>query len=475
VAKPGRWERIKRAFAHPEAKRLRADALENTYLGFGTDRDKTAAGAFAYGYALSDYELDALYYFDDIAAKIVNAKPAEMLRRGYRLRSDDNPDAADVLQAAGKALEVDTKVLRAMQWGRLRGGALLIIGANDAADLRLPLEPGKVRAIKFLNVVDKRYATVYAYQENPNLPRHGEPELYAINGSLVHASRVVRFDGVPETDPTMRRQLGGWTHSALQRPYDVLRSFASSFKSIEHLVADASQGVFKLQNLIDAIASNKEALQTRLALLDMHRSAGRAIFVDAETEGFERVATSFSGLDSIIDRLMMRLSAAADLPVTLLMGRSPAGMNATGDSDFRAWYDDVAVDRENELTPALLALYRVIGGGTAPDDLAIDWPPLWEPTEKERAETEKVRADADNIYVTMGAVLPEEVAIARFGSGNGKIEIDEEALEKSRDQEIELMTSPKPEAPVVPAAQVPDPNAPEEPADDATPTEPPNQ
>ncbi len=439
------------ALVHPDAKRRAwtGDNLENVFLGFGTTRDKLAYGSFTQGTLLTDLELDALYYSDDVAAKIVNKRPDEMLRRGYKLTSEKNQGAADELQKRGEAedLQVSKKILRASQWGRWRGGAALVLGANDSPDLSKPLRPEGVRDLKFVNVVDRRYAQVVRWQDNPALPRLGDPELFSIGSpfggmQMVHASRVVRFVGVEETDPITMRQLGGWTHSVLQRPYEIVRSFAMQFKAVEHMMSDASQGVWKIQNLIDMLGANRDELMTRMAFADMTRSAGRAIMLDAENEDFQKIATSFAGVGDVIDRTIQRLAAAAEMPVTLLMGRSPAGMNATGDSDFRAWYDVLDTERVTVLKPAILSVYRAMARGQI-DDLDVEFPPLWQPTAKEKADTDLTIAQTDKIYFDMGSVQPEEIAIARFGSGNGKIEIDEDALNVSLDQEIELMKDPE--------------------------------
>jgi len=38
---------------------------------------------------------------------------------------------------------------------------------------------------------------------------------------------------------------------------------------------------------------------------------------------------------------MQLASGAADIPMTRLLGQSPAGMNATGDGDMRNYYDRI--------------------------------------------------------------------------------------------------------------------------------------
>ncbi len=406
-----------------------------------------AAGVFVPSIRLSDQELESMFFGSDIPAKIVELLPKEAFRCGYVLKGKD-ASAASALQKKAKLLGFDTKARQAWTFGRLYGGALLVIGADDGeADLSLPMVEARVRGIRYLNVVDRRFAHVVKYQENPLLPGYGEADVYSISGasggvSYIHASRCIRFDGT-EIDAFTRRQLCGWTYSVLQRPYDTIRQFETGFASAGHLLADASLGVWKIQGLIDMIAADEGGLQERLRLADMTKSSGRSIAVDAELEEFTRVATSFAGLDAMLDRFMMRLASAADMPVTKLMGRSAAGMNATGEGDEKNWIATVASGQADIAVPAMERFYRILSAGKLADP-EIEFNAISEPSEKEKVDTKKVQADTDKLYVDMGALQPEQVAMARFGTGNGEIEIDEEALKKSLAQEIEISKNPPP-------------------------------
>jgi phage-related protein (TIGR01555 family) len=245
----------------------------------------------------------------------------------------------------------------------------------------------------------------------------------------------------------MRRQLRGWTISVLQRPYEVLRLFGTSFASVGHLLQDASQGVIKIKDLMHMIAANRPALLARMELLDTSRSVARAVLLDAENEEFTRVSTSFAGLPELLDRIMQRMSAATRIPVTLLMGRSAAGMNATGDSDFRAFYDSVKSEQRDRLEPVLLQIYRLlaIARGEDPEGISIEFHPLWEMSEAERALLEKQDAERDSALITSGVLYPEEVAL-RIARGRRSVtdtEIDEKAREASLAIELKMMQDPE--------------------------------
>jgi len=183
---------------------------------------------------------------------------------------------------------------------------------------------------------------------------------------------------------------GDWDNSVLQRPHDCLRQSASSWQSAAHLLTDASQAVLKIDHLSEIIATGGEArLRARMEIMDMARSVCRAILVDAEREEFTRVATSFSGLPEMLDRFMMRDAAAAEMPVALLYGRSAAGLNATGESDTRGWYDVVEDAQNDVLRPRLERVVRVFmlaksgpTHGQEPENWKLKFNSLWQPTGK---------------------------------------------------------------------------------------------
>ena len=438
----------------------KSDGWENNFTGLGTSlRDKTMQGSFQPSLQLGDVELSEAFHGDDLAGKIVEFRPKEMFRRGYSLSIEGDDDAAEELEEAAKELFLNDMARDAMIWARLYGGALLIIGAVDGQLPTMPLQDDRVRDVSFLNVVDRTFCYVASYYSDPLKPKFGRPEIYQITNAFgskltqIHETRVIRFDGAP-ADNLKRRQLAGWTPSVLQRPYAVLRDFASSFQAAANLLVDASQGVFKMKGVIDAIASNNvQDLQTRMQLTDMMRSSARALILDVEEgEEFTRVATSLAGIPDMLDRFMMRVAAAGDTPVSILFGRSAAGMNATGDLDVRMFYDTIASDQENILEPVLRRIYSMLQNviGQKGKDFKIVFRPLWQPTDAEQAALELSVAQKDKLYVDMVALLPEEVALNRWASGrfSAQTTLSKEAID-ARKEALKDETRFEPPPPMV--------------------------
>jgi uncharacterized protein len=401
----------------------RADSWVNAMTGLGTLRDKLTHAQVVPGATLGDPTLEALFNDDDVARRIVTKLPREATRRGFRivLEGDDDGDddeeesadvAAEMLDRFQK-LDAMPKLRDGWIWARLYGGGSgVFVGADDGRSVDQPLNEAGIRTINFLNVLKRPQVSIERRYLDVTAPRFGEPEIYKVHratatgllpreGLDVHESRLILFDGAMTARSTTDSATG-FDDSVLQAAMASLQQNATAWQSIAHLLTDASQGVLKIANLVDLVAADgQETLRARVQLMDMARSVCRSILVDAEKESFERIATSFAGLPEVMDRLMMRMSSAADgMPVTLLFGRSPAGLNATGESDIRSWYDTVAEGQTDEFKPRLERLLRLMfmakdspTRGRVPKNWCIEFNPLWQPTDKELADTKKVKAD----------------------------------------------------------------------------------
>lgn len=426
-----------------KTKLARADGWTNPWTGQGTDRDKTAAGTFDSSTPLEPSQCADLYHGDPIAARIVDLVPREMMRQGYtfeldksgraregsaKRRKQDAQDEAFAERARAvmdrfKDLDVQERVLDSLIWGRCMGAALLFIGVDDGQRADMPLDPKRSEGIAFLQVYDWRRVTIETRYKGKHR-RCGEPEIYRItpldnddqeDGPLVHETRCIRFGGARTAEQERRSILAGRDFSVLQKVYDAVRKFHASHAAASLLMTDASQGVWKMAGFIDAITSKQsEKVMDRLLATDMGRSVARAIVLDADPklgESFEKVATSFGGIGDMLDRDANYLAACSEIPVPLLIGEAPAGLNATGDATIRIWFNSVQAERENKLKPILLRLIEIETGGER-DGWDVVFPSLWQESPKEKAEREKLEADRDHIRIDDGVVTAEEVALS---------------------------------------------------------------
>lgn len=457
---------------------MRADSWVNLLTGLGTSRDKVTHTLMTPGERLGDSALESLFNDDDTARKVVSKLPQEAMRRGYRIEleadestegadepSDDDAYGADVerdICEKLKTLQADARLRNGWIWARLYGGGSgLYVGAQDGRAPNEPLNEAAIATISFLNVVKRPQMVVKSRGLDVTQPGYDEPEIYTVyrtgistaqrqqsdqygTSVDVHASRLIMFDGAltaRNTQPAVTE----WDDSVLQAAYAALQQSATGWQSVAHLLTDASQGVFHIANLLDLLAAGRmDELRTRLTAMDMARSVARAIPIDADKEKFERVSTSFAGLPEVIEKIMMRIASAAEMPLTLLYGRSPAGMNATGESDIRGWYDTVSAAQEDILKPRLRRLITLLclakdgpTHGVVPERWEIKFNPLWQETDKEHADTLKVKADTYVALVGAQIITESEAAI---GLAPDFPVIDVAEREALRDKQLDVYT-----------------------------------
>ena len=422
------------------------NALTNVGLNSGRNAMLFRASARDY---LDDITLEQLYELDGLAARIVRAPCVHALRRGFTVSTGD-PAVDTAIKARLDDLDAVNGLRRAWQWARLYGGGGVFIGADDGLDPREPLDESAIKSVRFAVDVDRIDLIPQTWETDPLSARFGKPRIYQLvrNGTgggaqnaSVHASRIIRFDGV---EPTKRRRqtLQGWGDSVLQRVYVDLQQARGAYAAVSGLMHEASQGVFKMKDLMLMMAGDRDdTLKRRMEAMDMSRSVARAILIDADGESYERVEVgSLTGLVEAMDRFTNMVSASSEIPVTVLMGQAPAGLNATGESDIRSWYDAVEAEREAMLRSRAERMVKLLlkskdgpTGGVEPPGWKVTFPPLWQPTPSENADLRLKTSQADQVDIASGVLMPEEVALSRYRKEGYSTEtsIDLEARESA--------------------------------------------
>lgn len=448
------------------AVRSRQDGFISTSnVGFGTANDKFARMYYTENSRVNDQTLEALYASNDLAATIIDASVDKMLARDPILSASDTKQV-DLLWEELRRLDTLNRLHEVLKMRNLFGGAAIFLGVDDGQPWFEPLSTApKVRRIHFLKVLDRRELVANTYQDDVTKPGYGEPDTWrhtpltrfqvATNAQggerVIHTSRLLIFQGIKISDRQLEAHQG-WGESILHRMLTRLTEFDVGWMATNRLLYDASQAVYKIKGLLDILAADGgDALQTRFATIEEARSTINAVLIDADGEEFTRIATSFQGLPEMLDRAMMIMASAAKMPVSVLFGRSAAGLNATGENDVRQWYDTVAMERERVVTPALAELIQLISQqAQGPirqeiQDLEISWPSLWQSTDQELAERRKLEAETDAIYITNQVYLPEEVAIARSQGAEPADVLDLEVREQVLEQDKQELLEPTPE------------------------------
>lgn len=431
--------------------------MTNQYTGTGTTRDRRTA-TYHVTRPVMDLEARDLRRGNWLAKRIIEMPPRDAYRRGYELKLGDKKQSERV-QSVLEALRVNTHLVEAAQKEREAGGAALLPvfdGAVGSFASPLELGPngtaiGKIRAI---HLVEARELVPVSWYTRLGDPKYKKPEAYAyypIGGvfggagrQIIHESRMAIFGGVKISDETLPGQRVGWGDSVLTPVQEVINDFNLSWGSAASIVHDFAQGVFKFENLIEILKEEGgwAAVEKRAGKMDKMRSSLRAMIIGAG-DSFERQSTSVAGLAELLVQFMTLVSAAADMSVVRLFGISPAGMNATGQSDIELTDDRTTAHQADYLEPTEWLIKLVLNSndgptkGHEPEVWSAEWRKLRTPTEKEQADTRKTIAETDEIYAGMDASLVDSLITSRFKGDTFSAETVIDWAERDKQKKIQ--------------------------------------
>ncbi|TQI72920.1 hypothetical protein FHT98_0640 [Bosea sp. AK1] len=444
---------------------LTSDTLVNLMSGLGTVRDKSAGGMFVLP-LLDKSQVDNAYRGDWIARKIIDV-PAFDETREWRDWQADKPQIEEI-EAEEARLSVQRKVMQVRKLARLYGGAVLFIGTGDADPMQ-ELRPDRIGAggLKYLHVFSRHEMIAGELDQDPLSPFYGEPIKYSLAGKAgmvdVHPSRVVRFVGAEIPDRVMAYD--GWGDTVLQAVYDAVMQAGSAAAAIAAMLQEAKVDIVKVPGFMENLATEeyRSKILQRYSLANTGKSITNTLMIDGEEE-WDHKQISFATLPEVLNTYLQIASGAADIPATRLLGQTPGGLQSTGQSDIRNYYDRISAGQNLELRPALSRLDEILirsALGKRPPAVHYTWAPLWQMTEVEKSEValkkaQAVKAIADtglipdpafargvqNMFVEDGTFPGLDAALEEFG--DEPEDKDEEAARLNAEEQGGTRTGDRP-------------------------------
>lgn len=443
----------------------REDGYVNLLNKYGTKQDNSEAYKFEREPVIPDMQLTGLYEGNGLFSKIIDTPAEEALKHGFdlNLKSDElNAFVEDALDD----LEWEEKAATAIKWARLYGGALIVMLIDDGRGLEEPVDWEHIRSIDELRVYERSivqpdYASLYQQDYGGKgvgnrVSKFGQPEYYyvsSIYGSFkVHESRCLVFRNGVLPEQTSNATYLFWGMPEYVRIRRALRETVTAHTDSVKLLERSVQAIYSMKGLASLLTTDDGENQVlkRLNVIDTARGILNSLVIDADGENYDFKTFQFSGVKDVIDATCNMLSALTNIPQTILFGRSPAGMNATGDSDFESYYNFVEKIQRLMLKRNLRTLLDVVfragiasGDVTEEPDYKLEFNPLWSLSDTEqatvdqtKAQTALVKAQTAQTYVDMQALDPTEVR-SRLASDE---EFDVEDI-ISEDDEDDLLQS----------------------------------
>lgn len=441
------------AFSNPAAR-----------IGWGT-MDLLNGTSYPITRLTQNYNLLTSMYRDNwIVQNIVATIPDDIVRKWYEVKTGVSPEYMDRMIKLEQKTQIRKKIKLGMYWGRLYGGAVGVILIKGQNNLSEPIDMDTVMPDSFLGLqILDRWSGVYPENElvtDPGDPDYGLPAYYTVRDDTtghtvvkVHHSRVIRFIGreLPWMEQVTEMY---WGESEIEAIYNEIVKRDNVSGNIAALTFRANVNYMETEGLDQLLGTANTEMQRRFWNVMTAQSMMESNFgtrVINKGDAIHNTQYTFTGLPDVYDRMMMDVAGAARIPVTKLFGRSPAGMNATGESDMRNYYDYIDGLRENELRPVIERLIPVMAlsaWGDIPSDLSIDFPPMQTPDAKELAEIAEHKANAilavyQNDLID-AATAQQELQMMEKETGMFS-KISDEAIEQARGQtytQSKLMADP---------------------------------
>lgn len=415
------------------------DGWSNILNRIGTERDRRVGGDTVYiADPVSIEEAEQIWIGSDLAARVIELLPKETMRRGFELKGFDK-EQAEKINAVFETLRLRYWLVRAMQYERAYGGAGLFPVINQG-DLETELDDGAIQKVEGYKLFQPNELYPVRWYNDPFHEKFGEPELYRLQpvttggvhaanyGVLVHESRLIIFKGIEVTRRQTTGSEFGWGHSVLTRVRAVLRDYEMTWGSVASVMDRFSRGILRMQGLAELIAQDADdVVLDRMIQADLGQSVVGSMVLDKEDE-FQYISSSLAGVGDVLDRFGTRFAMAADMPVTLALGVSPGGLNATGESDTRFWYDRCDVNFEDHMPQIERAVELILLSkesptkGVEPEMWSVEKRPNQQPSEKETVETRAKQSETDERYWRMGVLTEKTVRESRFGGDTYSIE-----------------------------------------------------
>lgn len=419
------------------------DKLVNLIAGLGTAGDKASHTQDVF-VPISDKHLSEMYASNWMIYQIINMPVDDALRRPREISCpslDGNiTEFNDFIK--GKKISLHKKTKKLMKWARIYGGAAFVLGVDGQGDNDKPLTVEKIKPgdLKFIHVVPRTKLQVTLIDQDVTSINYGNPSMYTVGGKQLHESRVYPIKGIelPE-DVTTTHQF--WGMSLIHLVDEPVKQARTILSQLSSMIFEANIDVIGVSNLRAMMASKdgQKQLIERFRLGNILKSNQQMMLFDRDMETYERKNLEVGRFPDLIVPFMQVVSACSDIPATRFLGKSPDGMNATGEGDESIYLDKLETIRTEDLDPLYEWLDPIIlmsTYGHIPDDWGYSWPDMHQTDEAARAEVDNKDGDTDTKFLTMGIINEYHVADRILKSGRYPALTEENVMDLKEAAEI---------------------------------------
>lgn len=436
----------------------------------------TVAGAVAFGLYFPGYP-----YLAELAQRSEFRQPTEttakeMTRKWIALKSKSKANKGDAIKELEEDLakfKIQSLVRKVTEYDGFFGMGFLFVDLRDQDDHALPLVVDEKTitkdSVRGFKAIEPMWVTPLVWNStDPTHPNFYNPESWMILGRKTDASRLMRF--VSREVPDIIKpayNFGGISLTQLVQPY--VDRWLKTVDSVNKLISNFS--LIFLQTDMDALlqgnvnGAGTNELLNRIKLFLRTRDNQGLFLTDKEREMLYQLAVPLSGLSELQAQAQEHMAAPTHLPLVVLTGITPAGLNASSDSEIEVFHDWINSSQEQLYTDHITKILHILmlnRFGKIDDDIVFDYVPLKQLTGEALSRVKKTQSEMDVAYIDAGVVDQSEVRdrVATdpdSGYDNLSSEMPPE-LEEKNDAKTDLALNPP-----TPGGDPDDPNAPPKP------------
>lgn len=290
------------------------------------------------------------------------------------------------------------------------------VATDDPIELASPLFLDPRKITKGSLVAFRKVEPVWTYpgvyqSTSPLKAGFYKPGEWYVMGQIVHCSRMLMF--ISREVPDILKaayNFGGLSMSQIAEPY--VNNWLRTRNSVGDLVHSFSLTILKTNMEATLSGAGDEGLAERADLFNQYRDNRGLMITDKEMEEIEQINTPLSGVHELQAQAQEQMASVSSIPLVVLLGITPSGLNASSEGEIRVFYDYVkgqqgSIYRDN--LKRVIDIVQLDEFGEIDPDITFEFVPLFELSEKEIAEANKVEADTDAIYIDRGVLMPEDV------------------------------------------------------------------
>ena len=431
----------------------RQDSFYNSTNGFNTESSSIQQTTFGSRLLLGRNEIEALYQSDGIAANAIDIPSNEIWRAGIDFFMVDGSESelpAEIEQELER-LEWLTWNTKATKDAWKTGGAGLVMLMDDGKEYREPLEASK--GIRLVQEAD-RWGIIPTQWEREILgegaENFGKPTLYKTSIAYVgtafteevHPDRIITFRS-PFTGQFNEAKYNlGWGEPRFTRIYSKIRQLIVGTDTGAEAFQKFWQYVLKSPDLKKWAAAKDDSklggMKKRISHLFQSWGINK-LAVISEGEAFEVTNIPITGLVELIDMYPKLFASAAQVPFSRLFTGEGGNLNGGVMDGDEVNFMHSTNGWQQEARPVVKQWLRLLSTymGFDPESIGFKFNPLFQPTELEQAQTRKLVADTDQVYIMNGVMASSEIRESRAiekgmpdftsytGSAEGRKELEE--------------------------------------------------